>query len=344
MDDAKKERIINLAAFQGNRFIKDLLREKNLTIGNTEKEFRINIRKAFDENKLSEEDIEEWLNKVEGWGDQQAFIYIPILTKKEIARYGDISNFTTLAKKVNKEKLINRSHINLLPEKKELTLIQHTPQLIRFVWHESIDWKRRLESKDYNVYDKDLESKVYYQAYHEQWGRGVSSFAWRLDLNYALVSIPRRASSTDYESQRDHIINSVQEIIGSVSKWYLVNISKAIFALDDKANKEKPKGSKGRKIRTTKTDFEANGGIVAIQSTHKDLALQDNILLQSVRKEISLKKGFSGKQGDFYISSDSKDQELHAVLYGNQNRISLPRQMSDDVVWNFITQIVDLVK
>ena len=311
MDKDKRDRIVNLALYQGNRFIKDLLRDKKLPIGTTEKEFRVNLGKSLDNGKLSEKDIEEWLDKVEGWGDQQAYVFRASAKSNQLSHYRDFSRFTCLAASVKKENLINRSHIDLMPKKRMLSLIQHSHEKIRFVWHESLVWKKRLQERDYEEIDKKLETRVFYQAYMEQWGRGVASFEWRFDLGLAAVFIPRR-SSEDYESQKEQIVSTVCEIIKPITTWPALKISKAIFALDDKANSENPKK---RTIRSTKTNFEAAGGVVVIESTIKDGALQDSIPLQTVRRVITPDLGFSGRRGDFYIRPNIKGEDLHAVLY-----------------------------
>jgi hypothetical protein len=341
VDQEKRERIVNLAAYQGNKFIKELLREKKLPIGTTEKEFRTNIRESLDKGNLSEQEIEEWLDRVEGWGDQQAYVFRAKVGKTKISQYKDLAQFEQILKANKKEKLLNRSHVELMPQTRKLTLIQHSAQGIRFVWHESLQWKRRLEDKNYDEYDEELQTRVFYQAFLEQWGRGVTSFAWRFDLALAAVFIPRRASE-DYEMERDQILSTVGEAIEPLREWPMLPIDKAIFALDDKGNKEHPIDPKTRIIRSTKTNFETAGGVVVIESTRKDVGLQDNAILQSVRRVITPNSGFSGRRGDFYIRPRSKEQELHAILYGPQKRIAFPRQMSENVVWDFIKQIADL--
>jgi len=266
MDENKRERIVNLVVYQGNKFIKELLREIKLPIGSTEKEFRINIQKSLDAGKLTERDIEEWLDRVEGWGDQHVYVYRVQVRKNMISKYRDASQFARLMKAASKDKLINRSHVNLMPEKRILTLIQHSGQRIRFVWHESLAWKKRREEKDFDKYDKELGSRIYYQAYLEQWGRGVASFEWRFDLSLMAVFIPRRISE-DYEFHRDQIVNTVKGVLKALSDWAPLFIAKAIFALDDKANAEHPIDPTQRILRSTKTNFETPGGVVVIEST-----------------------------------------------------------------------------
>src|ERR1700735_5159723 len=60
---------------QGNTFIKELLRERNILIGATKAEFEQNMVAAIESGELQREHIELWLNEVEGWGNQHIYIY-----------------------------------------------------------------------------------------------------------------------------------------------------------------------------------------------------------------------------------------------------------------------------
>src|SRR4051812_34932800 len=60
---------------QGNRFIKELLRDKKIRIGETKEDFRANLDAAFETGKLRMADVKEWLDKVEGWGNQHVYLY-----------------------------------------------------------------------------------------------------------------------------------------------------------------------------------------------------------------------------------------------------------------------------
>jgi hypothetical protein len=341
MKENKRERIVNLAVFQGNPFVKELLREKKLPIGSTEKEFRANIREALDSRKLTEDEIEAWLDKVEGWGDQQAYICRVPLSEGETARFRNPNQFERLVNKAGLAKLFNRSHAALLPDKRELTLIQQTQLGIRFVWHEGLPWKRRYKEKDFSKYDDELEADIYYEAHIYEWGRGVMSFAWRFDLGLAAAFIPRREAE-DYATQQNLIFQTVGRVVPSIVTWPPLPIPSAIYELDEKAFKERPRDPLKRRIRSKQTDFRAEGGVVSLSSTSKDIGWQDNIPIQTVRKAVN-RSGFTGGKGDFYIRLGNDAEELHVILYGKENRISFPKQMSDDTVWNFIKEINALV-
>jgi hypothetical protein len=68
------DRLLDLALLQGNRFIKELLRAKQLPIGTNKEQFEAHLREAISGGQLTKEDIRAWLAEVEGWGDQHAYL------------------------------------------------------------------------------------------------------------------------------------------------------------------------------------------------------------------------------------------------------------------------------
>src|ERR1700728_3071980 len=60
---------------QGNRFIKDLLRGKDIRIGATKDEFEANLNEAIETGRLTLDDVRAWLAGVEGWGNQHVYLY-----------------------------------------------------------------------------------------------------------------------------------------------------------------------------------------------------------------------------------------------------------------------------
>src|SRR5271165_4482090 len=60
---------------QGNRFIKDLLRSKDIRIGANKDEFEANLSQAIETGELTLADVRVWLASVEGWGNQHVYLY-----------------------------------------------------------------------------------------------------------------------------------------------------------------------------------------------------------------------------------------------------------------------------
>lgn len=60
---------------QGNRFIKELLRDNHIRIGTTKDDFEANLNAAIESSALKLEDVATWLKSVEGWGYQHVYLY-----------------------------------------------------------------------------------------------------------------------------------------------------------------------------------------------------------------------------------------------------------------------------
>ncbi len=134
MSDQKarlKEAVRRVVVGQGNRFIKELLRDKGLAIGTTKSDFTANLMKAIDDGELSVADVESWLVEVEGWGNQHIYFYAPPTIEPNGVRAA-----------------VNRSsHAPLLwshsglefPDQLKLTTIDLQDQYIALSWHREND-------------------------------------------------------------------------------------------------------------------------------------------------------------------------------------------------------------
>ena len=77
MDERSKLTVLvdGIIQTQGNRFIKELLRNKEITIGKNKADFDKGLREAIKAGTLRLADVEDWLNRVEGWGDQHVYLF-----------------------------------------------------------------------------------------------------------------------------------------------------------------------------------------------------------------------------------------------------------------------------
>ena len=116
---------------QGNKFIKELLREKKIRMGATKDDFHRNMIEAIEAGKLKLTDFEEWLERVEGWGDQHVYLYkIP----EEVINSALWSSEDNVRRKVEEskklEKLWNAQTTFEYPKKLKLTGIYYKDKVI----------------------------------------------------------------------------------------------------------------------------------------------------------------------------------------------------------------------
>ena len=60
---------------QGNRFIKELLRDRKIRMGANKEDFNRNLNDAIETGRLRLDDVDRWLRRVEGWGNQHVYLY-----------------------------------------------------------------------------------------------------------------------------------------------------------------------------------------------------------------------------------------------------------------------------
>src|SRR6185503_13600376 len=131
---------------QGNRFIKELLRDKGIRIGVNKDDFESNLTAAIETGILALEDIDNWLNLVEGWGNQHVYLY-------------NIS--ATLRRDLTKPKIRERVHnanldnvwegatVLAFPDEPNLTSISFSDSVLRIVWQEASPGWTPVPDKNY---------------------------------------------------------------------------------------------------------------------------------------------------------------------------------------------------
>ncbi|HET6840561.1 MAG TPA: hypothetical protein VFK06_02590 [Candidatus Angelobacter sp.] len=82
--DRARQLVRTVVLTQGNIFIRELLRRKRIPIGITKQNFEANLLEAISVGDLQLVDLIEWLDEVEGWGDQHVYLYhIPSAMTKD---------------------------------------------------------------------------------------------------------------------------------------------------------------------------------------------------------------------------------------------------------------------
>ena len=73
--EAVRALVQSVVLAQGNIFIRELLRRKNLRSGTRKEDFEAHLLEAIDGGGLQLADVHAWLEEVEGWGDQHVYLF-----------------------------------------------------------------------------------------------------------------------------------------------------------------------------------------------------------------------------------------------------------------------------
>lgn len=314
---------------QGNTFIKELLRERNIRIGATKAEFEQNMVAAIESGELQRDHIESWLNEVEGWGNQHIYIFtIPSAIR------GAMLDSGVLDKKVRAAgllKLWNKSLSLEFPRRSTLTGINQQDDQLTFVWHQGTEFAIRRKDMDRR---EEIQGDIYeFRAYRIRSDRSVTRFVARPKDGLAAIFIQSAWDEEEHQTLLREIRDVVNKIIPFDGLQRLV-IEKAIKKLDGEAL------SRGSVVAQS-TRLSAAGAYVEFASTSADGSYQEIGAVRSVRRAVQPQQ-FTGTNGSFLLprgGSESDTQKIRVKLYGEDKRVRLTHQMTQSEVWNVIEMI-----
>jgi hypothetical protein len=330
---SEKDALLQLARgivlAQGNTFIKEILRERNIRIGATKAEFEQNMVAAIESGELQRKHIESWLNEVEGWGNQHIYIYtIPLAIRGAMLDSGVLDEKVRAAGLL---KLWNKSLSLEFPRRSTLTGINQQDDQLTFVWHQGAEFAIRRKDMDRR---EEIQGDIYeFRAYRIRSDRSVTRFVARPKDGLAAIFIQSAWGEEEHQTLLREIRDMVNKIIPFDGLQRLV-IEKAIKKLDGEA-------LSGASVVAQSTRLSAAGAYVEFASTSTDAGYQEIGAVRSVRRAVQPQQ-FTGTNGSFLLprgGSDSDTQKVRVKLYGEDKRVRLTHQMTQSEVWNVIEMI-----
>jgi hypothetical protein len=170
--EANTDRLLDLALLQGNRFIKELLRAKQLPIGTNKEQFEAHLREAISSGQLTKEDIRGWLAEVEGWGDQHAYLYA--VPRNQRATFRDRAALAAVLKTSGYTKFLDAALPGRPEDKLTLATIRQSADGLSFIWVRGSPMLVRRSKLDYEeVVDGE---DIHFHAYERRWTRLAARF------------------------------------------------------------------------------------------------------------------------------------------------------------------------
>lgn len=326
---------------QGNRFIKELLREKGLRIGATKDDFERNLTDAIEQGELRLQDVDLWLKSVEGWGDQHVYLFNlspalrGALTPDEVRRrvraagLGDLWNAPTVLE---------------FPEQPELTSISFADSVLRVVWQESSPaWSPEPEKDFRQEEGLDLYE---YRAYRRVERRAVTRFEARLVDGMAGLFVGDPIQGPEHEEA----VKEAKRVIAMLLdlddlERNRVDISVVSRNLDQRTV---PTGAgPSPTVKTQKSRLTSGGAWVEFAASSKDRAYWEEPAIQDVRLSVRDPQllAFQGTGGVFVFQQGASlgpvrlDRPLRVQLYGKGNRVRLWAQMDVHEVWAILATL-----
>ena len=162
---------------QGNRFIKELLRTKNIRIGVNKDDFARNLTEAIETGRLRLGEVDGWLKDVEGWGNQHVYLYnISSTLRKDLTR----PKIRKRVQDAGLDEVWEAPTVLEFPDEPRLTSISCTDSMLRLVWQEASPGWTPVPDKDYTQ-EEGLDT-FEYRAYRKVERRAITRFETRLGV------------------------------------------------------------------------------------------------------------------------------------------------------------------
>jgi hypothetical protein len=147
--DALVKLVKGIVLAQGNEFIKELLRDRGIRIGTTKADFEQNMIRAIETGGLDRQQIDQWLNEVEGWGSQNVYLFTLPSVVRDDPVWRDPKRIESKVVAAGFKKQWNAQASLEYPSDLTLTGVYFEDSALRLVWHKGVGFWLRDKTKDY---------------------------------------------------------------------------------------------------------------------------------------------------------------------------------------------------
>lgn len=325
---------------QGNRFIKELLRDKEIRLGTNKDDFEHNFNEAIESGRLVLADVEAWLTSIEGWGDQHVYLYKLSL---ELQSNLTPANVRKRVQQAGLDHVWNQSTALAFPQEPTLTSISFTDSVFRVIWQEASPAWTPTPEKDY-VKDEGLDTYEY-RAYRRVEHRAITRFEAHLDKGLAGLFIPKPIQGSEHQTAIDEALRVLDQLLDlQVLQSGQLDVS-IISKNLDQANAIGNQQSKPA-ITTQKSRLSSGGSYIEFAAEDSDKGYGEEPAIQNVRLSVRSQQlsSFQGTEGVFIFQPESfpgsLSRPLRVQLYGRgKKRIRLWAQMNSGEVWTILTKL-----
>jgi len=320
---------------QGNRFVKELLRKKNIRIGVNKDDFERHLSEAIESGQLTLEDVETWLNEVEGWGNQHVYLY-NITT----ALNGDLTRpkIQRRVRAAGLDAFWDASTVMTFPDEPQLTSITFADSVLRLVWQEaSPDWAPEPEK---NYTEREGLEEYEYRAFRKVEWRAITRFEAHADLGLAALFIPNPIRGDEHKAA----IAEARRVVALLMNLEELDNGQMDIAIVSRNLDQKnmpTNKTPNPAVKAQKSRLRSGDGYVEF-ATAGDKAYWQEPAIQEVRNAVRAPqlKVFHGEQGVFiFQEGDHLTRPLRVQLHGKDQRIRFTAEMNVGEVWAILTKL-----
>lgn len=335
--DKLKELARGIVLAQGNVFIKEMLRRKDITIGATKADFERNMLDAIDRDELTLADIDEWLAEVEGWGNQHVYLFNVPAALANDGMWGSGRSVRARVNRAGLGDLWSASTSFEFPADPTLTSVSFGGNRFRMVWQEGAESWVRVPDRDYQeAIDGDLYE---FRAFRRQADRIVTRFELDLEERLAGIFTSLPVNNEDHAGAVAAVEQTVDRVF-DFERLRPVVISRVLKKLDQASVEG---GGRAANVGATSqaTRLTSGGSYVEFAARSRDASFLDSDAVRNVRLAIRgpQLEQFTGTRGTFLFTrtgpTGSSDR-LRVQLFGNEKRIRFWAQMTAEEVWTIL--------
>jgi len=317
-NDELKNVIRTVVLAQGNDFIKELLRQHQIKIGTTKRDFAKNLIEAVDNGTLTEEIVENWLTEVEGWGNQHLYVFasptIPIGTVSATIRASRFSE------------LLEAPQSYEFPDDYALSAIDLDNQGVSLIWHIGKQSWPRVRARDS---EREIDGDLFrFDAYRLMRERSVVRFLWRFDEGHCVILIHRN-KDIDHIEAKAVVWQALREMGLCDAPRPIISLSEAVKTAS-------------RRDGTKQTRMEVDDGYVELKSTAAEGGINQVEAVRQARRAVN-DEAFTRAQGRFAVrQNDDQAQPVSVEVAGEEGRIRIWAQCRRKFVHFVIDRIIRL--
>jgi len=331
---------LSIVRGQTNVYVKELLREHGVRIGATKQDFDKNLIEAIDNDVITREDLQKWLDEVEGWGQQHVYAY-RLTAEQERA----FSTEAGALQRIKDGRLLAywrkptaMTTSLTFPEDEQLHLVSITfADSLVVQWHKGTKyWVRTKEEEQHDKPNEWIEGFEYeFRAYRGRSMREVMRFAVRPSAGLAALFIPKPVNSkehTDAYTEARATLGRVLDFPALEKRpMRLADVIKNLdqaLTFDAQAPEE---------VRPQSTRLKSGVAYVEFAGVSEGVSYFDSAGVRRVRESLRSEAdiaAFSGTAGTFRFGNLGRVQ-----LFAVDNRIRLWSSLTADGVWRILEML-----
>jgi len=310
--------------------LRDFFRELDMPRSGTKAEMRERLQDALAEERLSYQQIVEFLDSVAPWGKQHVILYDG--PRRDLQSWKDRDLLLNHLKQHRVGKYLNARLPLVLPDVLTLSSITHRDAKLRVTAVQKREYTERAPEHDGEKSAPD-GTQIVLRAYAHHVDRTLVTFEWDLVANTAMLQITQLRGDRFYEQVAREFFDLVSTWLDIENMFTLVDIRGTIRSLHELEERGRAEArSHGIQYRSLQ-----GRRLSAHSPSPRDSVLGEDYIDNAM---VGVRENGVGHLGNFYWLAGGNGEtretplngDVHVILVADKDRINFPTPNSEDVV------------